>query len=108
MTKHCDCCGRDVVSSEWDGLYGTCGYCAFCASLEHFPCCHVDCEPMPKPPHPRRQRLIELERNSLWMARREQDRWHDNEQRDMHVADAMKLRRMRHNENPAPKSPNME
>lgn len=44
-TKHCGCCERDVPASRWDGLYGSCGDCAFCSSLEHFdPCCHGACK----------------------------------------------------------------
>jgi hypothetical protein len=44
MIRHCGCCDRDVPDSGgWDGLYGCCHNCAFCASLEHFPCCHGAC-----------------------------------------------------------------
>ncbi len=41
---HCGCCGRDVVELEWDGIYTSCNDCAFCASLEHYPCCHGNCK----------------------------------------------------------------
>ena len=43
MMRHCGCCGRDVDSGRWDGLYGSCDHCASCASLEHFPCDHGAC-----------------------------------------------------------------
>jgi hypothetical protein len=43
--RKCGCCDRCVPEPEWDGLYSSCGDCAWCASLEHFePCHHGGCK----------------------------------------------------------------
>lgn len=89
----CACCERHVT--VWDGLYGCCGDCAECASLEHWdPCCHGAC----KLPPTRREALLHHQAEFLWSARQQQDRHGDNEQRDLYVGYAMQLRRTRLNE----------
>lgn len=40
---YCACCELEVDQHEWDLEYSRCHQCAFCASLEHFPCCHGGC-----------------------------------------------------------------
>lgn len=44
VKKRCGCCDQLVDERDWDGLYTCCDDCAFCTSLEHFPCCHGTCK----------------------------------------------------------------
>jgi hypothetical protein len=41
--QFCGCCRKP--RSSWDYLYGCCGGCAWCWSLEHDKCCHGECYP---------------------------------------------------------------
>ncbi len=57
---YCDCCKLEVPQKDWDMLYSMCHQCAFCASLEHFPCDHGGCLKHVEPEQEMLERRLDL------------------------------------------------